>query len=140
MHTNIQIGYEWVQYTLNGNEKKCHNVFRMSSHVFRQLCNTLHTRYEYDGIKRVCLKELVAMALVVLGNAMGNRMMHDRFQHFGETVHRHMATVITLLATVMAPDIIKLADPTFRTVPSHIQRSDQYWPHFKVLCEFGMLT
>ncbi|KAL0010398.1 hypothetical protein SO802_005506 [Lithocarpus litseifolius] len=34
MHTNIQTRYEWVQYTLNGNEKKCHNAFRMSSHVF----------------------------------------------------------------------------------------------------------
>ena len=34
MHTNIQTGYEWVQYTLNGNEQKCHNSFRMSSHVF----------------------------------------------------------------------------------------------------------
>ena len=75
MHTNIQIGYKWVQYTLNGNEQKCHNLFRMSSHVFRQLCNTLHTRYEYDSTKRVFLEESVAMTLVLLGNAMGNRMM-----------------------------------------------------------------
>ena len=36
IHTNIQIEYEWVQYALNGNEKKCCNAFR-------QLCNTLHT-------------------------------------------------------------------------------------------------
>ncbi|KAL0012006.1 hypothetical protein SO802_007114 [Lithocarpus litseifolius] len=39
--------------------------------------------------------------------------------------------VITLLATVMVVDIIKPVDPTFRTVPSHIQGSDRYWPHFK---------
>ena len=65
----------------------------------------------------------MAMALVVLGNTMGNRMMQDRFQHSGEIVHRHVATVVTFLATVMAPDIIKLADPTFRTMPSHIQGS-----------------
>ena len=63
------------------------------------------------------------MTLVLLGNAMGNRMMQDRFQHSGETVHRHVATVVTLLATVMAPDIIKPVDPTFRTMPSHIQGS-----------------
>ena len=43
MHTNIQTGYEWVQYILNRNEQKCHNVFRLSSHVFRQLYNTLCT-------------------------------------------------------------------------------------------------
>ena len=45
MHTNIQTVYEWVQYTLTGNEKKCLRTFRMSSHVFGQLCNTLHTQY-----------------------------------------------------------------------------------------------
>ena len=140
MHTNIQTGYKWVQCILNGNEQKCHNSFRMSSHVFRQLCNTLRTRYEYDSTKRVYLEESVAMTLVLLGNAMGNRMMQDRFQYSGETVHRHVAMVVTLLATVMAPDIIKPADPTFRTVPSHIQGSYRYWPHFKVLYEFGILT
>ena len=75
MHTNIQTGYEWVQYILNGNEHKCHNVFRLSSHVFRQLYNTLCTQYRYDGTKRVCLEESVAMTLVVLGNGMGNRMV-----------------------------------------------------------------
>ena len=112
----------------------------MSNHVFRQLCKTLRTRYGYDGTKRVCLEESVAMTLVLLGNAMGTRMMQDRFQYFGETVHRYIAMVVTLLTTVMAPDIIKPVDPTFRIVPSHIQGLYRYWPHFKVLCEFGILT
>jgi len=53
MHTNLQTGYEWVQYILNGNERKCRNVFRLSSHVFRELCNTLCTQYGYNSIKRV---------------------------------------------------------------------------------------
>ena len=79
MHTNIQTGYEWVQYTLNGNKQKCHNSFRMSSHVFWQLFNTLRTRYGYGSTKRNCLEESVAMTLVLLGNAMGNRMIQDRF-------------------------------------------------------------
>ena len=140
MHTNIQTRYEWVLYTLNGNEKKCHNAFRMSSHVFRQFCNILHTQYGYDGTKRVCLEESIAMTLVILGNAIGNRMVQDRFQHSGETVHWHVAMVVTLLTTIMATNIIKLADPTFCNVPSHIRSSDLYLPHFKVLCEFGILT
>ena len=108
--------------------------------MFRQLCNTLCIKYGYDDTKRVCLEEFVAITLVVLGNGMGNRMVQDRFQHLDETVHRHVATVVTLLATVMAADIIKPADHTFRNVPSHIRNSKRYWPHFKVLCEFGILT
>ena len=62
------------------------------------------------------------------------------FQHLGETVHRHVSTIVTLLATVMTADIIKPANRTFRDVPKHIQHSGRYWPHFKVLCEFGILT
>ena len=80
------------------------------------------------------------MILVVLGNGMGNRMVQDRFLHSSETVHRHMATVVTLLATIMAANIIKPANLTFRNVPSHIRNSERYWPHFKVLYEFGILT
>ena len=87
MHTNIQTGYEWVQYILNGNKQKCCNAFRLLSHVFQELCNTLHTQYGYDGIKRVCLEEYVVMTLVVLGNSIGNRMVQDRFRHLGKTVH-----------------------------------------------------
>ena len=72
------------------------------------------------------LEESVAVTLVVLGHAEGNRIVQDRFQHSGETVHRHVAMVITLLTSVMAADIIKPADHTFQDVPEHIQHSDRY--------------
>ena len=119
LHTNIQIGYEWVQYILIGNEKKCQRQFRMSSHVFEQLCNTLR-QYGCNSTRRVCLEKSLAMTLVVLGHAKGNKMVQDRFQHSGETMHRHVATVVTLLATIMAADIIKPVDRTFQDVPEHI--------------------
>ena len=80
------------------------------------------------------------MTLVVLGHVEGNGIVQDRFQHSGETMHRHVATIATLLATIVAADIIKPADRTFQNVPEHIQHSGRYWPHFKVLCEFGILT
>ena len=78
LHTNIQTRYEWVQYILTGNEKKCRRQFKMSSHVFGQLCNTLR-QYGYNDTRRVFLEESLTMTLVVLGNVMGNRMVQDRF-------------------------------------------------------------
>ncbi|XP_065634738.1 uncharacterized protein LOC112006635 [Quercus suber] len=102
----------------------------MSSYVFRQLCNTLR-QYGYYGTRSVCMKESLAMTLMVLGHAHGNRMVQERFQHLGEIVHRHVANVVTLLATVMAPDIIQPANRTFQDVPKNIQHSDRYWPHFE---------
>nr|POF20662.1 hypothetical protein CFP56_51483 [Quercus suber] len=57
---------------------------------------------------------------------MGKVMTHTQFKkkwdpHSGETMHRIVATLVTLLAMIMALDIIKLVDPTFRIMPSHIQ-------------------
>ena len=122
LHTNTQTGLEWVQYILTGHEKKCRRNFRMPSYVFRQLGNTLR-QYGYYDTRSVCLEESLAMTLMVLGHAGGNIMVQERFQHSGETVHRHVAKVVTLLATVMAPDIIQPVDCTFRDVPEHIQDS-----------------
>ena len=115
-------------------------MFRPSSHVFQELCNTLCTQYGYDGTKRVCLEDSVAITLVVLGSGMCNRMVQDRFQHSGETMHWHVDTVVTLLANAMVVDIIKPIDPTFSNVPQHIRSLERYWPHFKLLCKFGILT
>ena len=98
LHTNIQSGYEQVQYTLTGNEEKCRRNFRMSSHVFGQLCNTLR-QYGYNDTRRICLEESLAITLVVFGHAEGNRWVQERFQHSGETVHRHVTTIVKLLAT-----------------------------------------
>ena len=72
------------------------------------------------------------MTLMVLGLVGGNRMVQEIFQHSGETVHRHVATIVKLLAIVMAPYIIQPADRTFQDVLEHIQHSHRYWPHFKV--------
>ena len=68
----------------------------------------------------------MAVTLVILGHAEGNRIVQDKFQHTGETMHGYVATVVTLLTRVMAADIIKPADRTFRDVPEHIQHSDRY--------------
>lgn len=42
VHTNVQSRYEWVQYIVHGNERKCHYIFRVSRHVFGELCNMLY--------------------------------------------------------------------------------------------------
>ena len=72
------------------------------------------------------MEESVTMILVVLGSGMCNRMVYDRFQHSGKTVHRHMDTIVTLLANATVANIIKLADPTFPNVPQHIRNSERY--------------
>ena len=36
-----QTGYKWLIDCLTGNEAKCHQMFRMKTHFFLQLCNVL---------------------------------------------------------------------------------------------------
>ena len=58
MQTNVQLGYEWVQYILRGNEQKYRNIFRLSPHVFGKLCNALYNQYGYEAAKEFALKSL----------------------------------------------------------------------------------
>ena len=51
-----------------------------------------------------------------------------------------MKIIVTLLDNVLSQDIIKPADLAFLNVPLHIQYCDRCWPHFKVLCYFGILN
>ena len=58
MHTNVQQGMNGYNISYMGiKERKCHNVFRASHHVFGELCNTLNTQYGYEGSKGVRLEE-----------------------------------------------------------------------------------
>ena len=62
-------------------------------------------------------------------------MVQERFQHSGETIHRHFHKVLKAL-NIMAMDLIKHSDPTFSKVPKTIWHNPLYWPHFKVLILF----
>jgi hypothetical protein len=63
-------------------------------------------------------------------------MVQERFQHSGETIHRHFHKVLKAL-NIMAMDLIKPSDPTFGEVPKKIRNNPLYWPHFKVLILFA---
>ena len=43
-----QIDYMWLMDCLMGNETKCHEMFRMKSHVFLQLCNVLQIHMDFN--------------------------------------------------------------------------------------------
>jgi hypothetical protein len=62
-------------------------------------------------------------------------MVQERFQHSGETIHRHFHKVLKAL-NIMAMDLIKPSDPTFGVVPKKILNNQLYWPHFNVLILF----
>jgi hypothetical protein len=104
----------------------------MKPRVFSQLCNVLQHTYGLQHIKCIRLEESVGIYLMILGDGHCNRMVQERFQHSSETIHRHFHKVLKCL-NIMSMDVLKPSDPTFSAVLTHIQNSQLYWPHFKVL-------
>ena len=45
----IQTGNMWVNEILQGNENRCHWMFRMEKHVFLKLCVELEANYGLKG-------------------------------------------------------------------------------------------
>jgi len=127
--------YKWLIYTLIGNETKCNDMFRMKPRVFFQLCNVLQHTYGLQHTRQIRLKESVGICLITLAQGSCNRLVQERFQHSGETIHRHLQKVIKAL-NLMVMDLIKPFDPTFSEVPKKIRHHQLYWPHFKVLILF----
>jgi hypothetical protein len=72
---------------------------------------------------------------MTLAQGSCNRLVQERFQHSGETIHRHLHKVIKAL-NLIAMDLIKPSDPTFSEVLKKIRYRQLYWPHFKVLILF----
>jgi hypothetical protein len=130
-----ETGYRWLIHMMNGNEIICHDMFRMNPRIFFQLCNVLQHTYGLQHTRHIRLEESVGICLFILAQGSCNRMVQERFQHSGETIHRHFHKVLKAL-NIMAMDLIKPSDPTFGEVPKKIRNNPLYWPHFKVLILF----
>ncbi|RWR90919.1 putative myb/SANT-like domain-containing protein [Cinnamomum micranthum f. kanehirae] len=78
--------------------------------------------------KYLPVEEQLAMFMMVIAHAHTNRVIQDRFQHSGETIHRHFRQV--LIAMMMfAKDMIK--PPPLDTVPKEILLNPRFEPYFK---------
>jgi hypothetical protein len=103
----------------------------MKPRVFFQLYNVLQHTYRLQHTRHIRLEDLVGICLMILAQGSCNRMVQERIQQSGETIHRHFHKVLKAL-NLMAMDLIKHSDPTFSEVPKKIRDRPSYWPHFKV--------
>ena len=127
-----------VDGLLIGNEGKLHEMLRMKPHVFLQLCNVLQHRYGLQHTRHIRLEESVGICLTILGQGACNRLVQERFQHSGETIHRHFHRVLKQL-NIMSMNILKPSNCTFSKVPRYIQKNPLYMPHFQVFNSFVLI-
>ena len=129
--TSFLTGEKWMQELLNGNEKRCFNMFRMSPSTFRQLCMDLETKYGLRASSRMSILEKVGIFVYTLSKGASNRDVQERFQHSGETVSRIFKEVLDAVDG-LSRDILRPRDPEFKEIPQKIVNDTRYMPHFKV--------
>ncbi|RZB80673.1 hypothetical protein D0Y65_030390, partial [Glycine soja] len=103
----------WVFEILNGHPIRSYQMFRMKKLVFLELCDILETKYNLKQTRNSTI-----------------RNCEERFQHSGETISRHFHSVLEALC-MLAKDIIKPVDPSFRDTLDEILKDVRYRPYFR---------
>ena len=74
-HTSEAVGHRFVHRILNGNARRCYEMFRLHVPVFRQLCKDLVTHYGLKVTRNMSIEESVAIFLICLAHGCTNRFM-----------------------------------------------------------------
>ena len=117
---------------LNGHEKRCFNMFRMTQSTFQQLCMDLESKYGLLPSDVISTLEKVDLFVYVLNKGASNWDAQERFQHFGEIISRIFKEVLDVV-DVLSMGILRPRDPKFKEIPSKIVYDTQYMQHFKVI-------
>ncbi|RWR86504.1 DDE_4 domain-containing protein [Cinnamomum micranthum f. kanehirae] len=114
--------------TLRSFMVKSFMLLRMEQHVFRRLCMYFRSRNLLEDSKYILVEEQLAMFMMVIAHAHTNRVIQDRFQHSGKTIHKHFRQVLIAMM-IFAKDMIK--PPPLDTVPKEILLNPRFEPYFK---------
>ncbi|KAA3469540.1 PIF-like transposase [Gossypium australe] len=128
--TSFQTGEKWMQELLNGHEKCCFNMFRMTQSTFHQLCTDLESNYRLLPSDRISTLENVNLFVFNLSKGASNRDVQKLFQNFGETLSTIFKRVLDAMNGLLR-DIIRARDPKFKETISQIIKDTKYMPQFK---------
>ncbi|KAH1063729.1 hypothetical protein J1N35_028716 [Gossypium stocksii] len=118
-----------MQKLLNGHEKRCFHMFRMTQSTFHQLCMDLESKYGLFPSDRISTLENVDLFVFTLSKGASNDIQ-ERFQHFGEAISRILNEVLNIMDD-LSRDIIRPRDLEFKEIPSQIANDTKYMPYFK---------
>ena len=100
----------------------------MHRDVFFKLCSLLEL-YGLQISRIVSVRKQITIFLFIIEQNASNRNAHERFQHSGETINHYFHTV---LGTCIAMTMDWVRPRPRNDVHPYIQRSNKYYPFFKV--------
>lgn len=127
-HTSKLSGAEYTSELLEGHKRRSHHNLRMEPRIFKALSDYLSSRKLLWTTRGVTVEEQLAMFMYMLARNASFTALCDRFQHSGETIHRHIAACFNAI-TSLAFDFVK---PLSADTHWKIQSDPQFAPYFQV--------
>ena len=122
-------GHDYVLELINGHEDRCYDQFRMDPNVFVLFCEELKSKGNLNSSRYVTVQEQVAIFLLIISHNERIRIVVERFQHSGHTIHFYFHRV---LKAVCRLGVHIIRPPDFNIVPPQIRHNPKYYPFFKV--------
>ncbi|XP_010277950.1 PREDICTED: uncharacterized protein LOC104612277 isoform X2 [Nelumbo nucifera] len=110
------------------NLDRCYESFRMEHHVFKNFVDLLRGRGLLKNTRRTIVEESRAMFLLTISQNDRNCAMTKQFQHSTWTINTHIKKVVRAICK-LGKELI--TSPSFTETPTHIRRSERYFPMFK---------
>ena len=120
-------GVQWVVELINGHRDRIFDNLRMKTPLFLQLRDLFLERgyWESQPTQQVGMHESVAICLLCLNHNERYRVLVERFQHYSETVDRHLQRCFRSLVR-LGCDLVRTID--YHTIHPRIQNSALFWP------------
>ncbi|KAI9185040.1 hypothetical protein LWI28_003585 [Acer negundo] len=119
-------GLNNIHNVLNQDPEHFRQRYIMYLDVFRKLCSILREKTLLQNTKFICVKEMLATFLLIVGHNNRYCLVRDTFGRSHFTASINFNKVLKVLNTV-APDM--LAKPG--SLPSKLKESTRFYPYFK---------
>lgn len=126
-------GYDYINKILQEDPIHFRQLYRMYPDVFLKLCNIIREKTPVQDTRFICIEEMVASFLHVVGQNSRYCVVRDTFGRSHYNVSRNFNKILGALNRI-AVDM--MAKPS-SSVPEKIRESTRFYPYFKVsMCYF----
>ncbi|KAI3678458.1 hypothetical protein L6452_37752 [Arctium lappa] len=93
-NTSALTGRQFTDELLEGNDRQCIDLLRMSRDAFVQLCAHFKAKGWLTDSKHILVEEKMAIFLMIIGHNQRYRVLKNRFQHSTQTIHKNFHEVL----------------------------------------------
>ena len=92
-------GSLFIQAVLDGSSSICYELMRMEKHEFISLCHMFREKRWLVDNKHFSVEEKMAIFLMTISHNLQNRLLKNRFQHSGQTIHKYLHEVLVAMVS-----------------------------------------